>query len=145
MKGNVLVVGDSINHLLQWSLINNLLKNRSDPHVVFDSSECRTCPSFQVCGDVVEKGFKIGFVRNDRISPITNISNDMFKNFLEWPWIHLLQEWDVHLLILNRGAHYEPDEIYADSLRRTFSLLHALHPDLPVVFRNTPPGIHFFK
>ncbi|KAH9321701.1 hypothetical protein KI387_016340, partial [Taxus chinensis] len=138
--GNVLVVGDSINHLVQWSLINNLLSNRSDPGVVVDSSNCRTCPSFEVCGEAGMKGFKVGFVRNDRISTISNMSSDTFNNFLEWPWFHLLKEWDIRLLFLNRGAHFEEDEIYAQSLRQTFSVLHSLHPDLLVVFRNTPPG-----
>ena len=40
-NGNVLVVGDSINHLLQWTLLNNILKNPSDPHVVCSTSSCR--------------------------------------------------------------------------------------------------------
>jgi len=142
-NGNVLVVGDSINHLLQWSLLNNLLKNRSEPQVVPASSSCRTCKGFEVCSDVLGgpgKGFKVGFVRNDRISPISDVNNDAWKNFLEWPWLHLLKEWNIKLLFINRGAHYEADDIFVKSLRQTFSVLHALHPDLLVIFRNTPPG-----
>lgn len=142
-NGNVLVVGDSINHLLQWSLLNNLLKNRSDPQVVTSSSSCRTCEGFEVCSDVLGgpgKGFKVGFVRNDRISPTFAVNNDTWKNFLEWPWLHLLKDWNIKLLLINKGAHYEADEIYVKSLRQTFSVLQALHPDLLVIFRNTPPG-----
>lgn len=142
-NGNVLVVGDSINHLLQWSLLNNLLKNGSKQQVVASSSSCRTCEGFEVCSDVLGgagKGFKVGFVRNDRISAISHVNNDTWKNFLEWPWLHLLKDWNIKLLLINKGAHYEADEIYVKSLRQTFSVLQALHPDLLVIFRNTPPG-----
>lgn len=142
-NGNVLVVGDSINHLLQWTLLNNLLKNHSEPQVVRSPSSCRTCEGFEVCSDVLGgpgKGFKVGFVRNDRISPISGVNNDTWKNFLEWPWLPLLKEWNIKLLLINRGAHYEEDDIYVKSLRQTFSVLQTLHPDLLVIFRNTPPG-----
>eukprot|EP01018_Ginkgo_biloba_P011965 Gb_31173 [translate_table: standard] len=144
-NGNVLIVGDSINHLLQSSLINNLLRNRSDPQVAeaaASAPSCRTCPGVDVCSDVLGtgKGFKVGFVRNDRISLISNVSNDMWKNFLEWPWIHLLRQWDIKILLLNRGAHFEADDIYVRSLNQLFSFLHAHHPNLLVFFRNTPPG-----
>eukprot|EP01018_Ginkgo_biloba_P011967 Gb_31174 [translate_table: standard] len=131
--------------LLQSSLINNLLRNRSDPQVAeaaASAPSCRTCPGVDVCSDVLGtgKGFKVGFVRNDRISLISNVSNDMWKNFLEWPWIHLLRQWDIKILLLNRGAHFEADDIYVRSLNQLFSFLHAHHPNLLVFFRNTPPG-----
>ncbi|GLJ08426.1 hypothetical protein SUGI_0088540 [Cryptomeria japonica] len=87
-----------------------------------------------------KKGFKVGFVRNDGIFTISNVSSTTLNNFLEWPWLHLLKEWDIQILLLNRGAHFETDEIFSESLHITFSLLHSLYPDLLVLFHNTPPG-----
>eukprot|EP00252_Welwitschia_mirabilis_P003373 TRINITY_DN13451_c0_g1_i1.p1 TRINITY_DN13451_c0_g1~~TRINITY_DN13451_c0_g1_i1.p1 ORF type:complete len:295 (-),score=8.97 TRINITY_DN13451_c0_g1_i1:199-1083(-) len=144
VKGNVLVVGDSINHLVQWSLLNNLLRGKSDPQVFTDSTNNRTTEGFRVCGDVLggDRAFKIGFVRNDRLSTIPegHIVNDTYHNFLEWPWLHLINPWNIKLLILNKGAHFENDQIYLSSLQKTLSTLSSLHPDLPVIFRDTPPG-----
>lgn len=59
---------------------------------------------------------------------------------MEWPWLHLLKEWNIKLLLMNRGAYYEADDIYVKSLHQTFFVLHAPHPDLFVIFRNTAPG-----
>lgn len=83
---------------------------------------------------------KVGWIRNDRLSPTDHESSDTFGNFFEWPWVRYLEEWDIKILLINRGAHYEQDGVFVRALRDILSLLQARYPDLLVIYRNTPPG-----
>ena len=42
--------------------------------------------------------------------------------------------------MLNRGAHYVPDEPFLTNTARVLAHMLATHPGLTVVVRNTPPG-----
>ncbi len=136
----MLIVGDSINQQIYWTLLNNLNKevedrgSRAQPHEEIA----------EVCSDVLPggEGFKLGFVRNDRLSLILPGVFTATPEFHEFPWVHYLKQWEIQILVLNRGAHYEPDEVYTQALRDAFSLLQAQYPHLLVVYRDTPPGTH---
>lgn len=143
-NNNILVVGDSINHELQWTLLNNLLMGTPNLTATPPSlSSVRSWQGPQVCEDVLGagRGFTVGFVRNDRLSAVREPVDDGWSNVLEWPWVPLLRPWAVRVLLLNRGAHYAPDAALAAELDDTLGLLRRLHPRrLLVLLRNTPPG-----
>ncbi|KAG6556339.1 hypothetical protein Mapa_002282 [Marchantia paleacea] len=140
-KRNVMVVGDSINHEIAWSFMNHLVLNgKGYGHM--RSGDRSNDGVYEMCGDIfgAGNGFKVAFVRNDRLSPVANISVDTWRNFYEWPWLDLLKEYDVKLLLLNRGAHYEDDKTYVRALRFIFTILSQHFPHMQVIYRNTPPG-----
>lgn len=136
-----MVVGDSINHEIAWSFMNHLvLSGQGYGHM--SSGDRSNDGVYEMCGDIfgAGNGFKVAFVRNDRLSPVANISVDTWRNFYEWPWLDLLKEYDVRLLLLNRGAHYEDDKTFVRALRLIFTILSEHFPHMQVIFRNTPPG-----
>ena len=45
-----------------------------------------------------------------------------------------------HVLLLNRGAHFQSDDVYIRALNATLGWLLANFPAATVVFRATPPG-----
>ncbi len=139
-KRNVLIVGDSINQQIYWTLLNNLNKEVEDRGSRAQPDE----EIAEVCSDVLPggEGFKLGFVRNDRLSLIPPGISSSIPEFHEFPWVHYLKQWEIQILVLNRGAHYEADEVYTQALRDAFSLLQAQYPHLLVVYRDTPPGTH---
>ncbi|KAL2630612.1 hypothetical protein R1flu_015298 [Riccia fluitans] len=145
-RGNVMVVGDSINNEISWSLMNHLLPSYTTGLTRLGFETRKTDGVYEMCADVLGgagKGFKVSFVRNDRLSAVRNSSMDKWKNLWhnwEFPWLHLLSEYDVKLLLLNRGAHYEEDLVLTEALNRTFSILSTDFPDLQIIYRNTPPG-----
>lgn len=136
---NILLVGDSINHQIQWTFVNHLMTNFSDNG--WSMSGVRSTQGEEVCGDVLKnKGFNISWVRNDHVSPVESVQDTPRFNVYQWPWLDHLQEWNIKILILNRGAHYESDQGYAKSLHIIFPILRTRSPNLIVLYRNTPPG-----
>ncbi|KAF3791773.1 hypothetical protein EJ110_NYTH13392 [Nymphaea thermarum] len=112
-RGNVMVVGDSINHGFQWSITNNLIKDPNAQKLIKEGYPvCKVCPGFRICGDVLgrEGGFNVSFIRNDRISMTGKARYEHGGRFIEQPWTDYIKKWKVKILILNRGAHYEEDE-----------------------------------
>lgn len=90
-------------------------------------------------------GFYVGWIRNDRLSRVEHENADSIGNFYEWPWLKYLVQWDIHILLLNRGAHYEADGVFVRALRDMVALLHAQYPQLLIFYRNTPPGLLFIE
>ncbi|XP_020522086.1 uncharacterized protein LOC110007141 [Amborella trichopoda] len=126
-KGNLMIVGDSINHQVQWSLTNALIGNFSnDPRIVKDEYPvCRTCQGFPLCEDVLGagRGINVSFIRNDKLSAVIKPSENREANFYQWPWLDYIDLWEIKYLLLNRGAHYEPDHAYVESLNSTLFYL----------------------
>ncbi|CAN6458649.1 unnamed protein product [Victoria cruziana] len=105
-RGNLMVVGDSINHGLQWTITNNLIRNPSAQIIIkAQDPVCRNCLGYPVCEEVLGtgRGFNASFIRNDRLSTNNKTREDRVTNFLEWPWKDYINEWNVKILILNRG------------------------------------------
>lgn len=135
---NVLVVGDSINHEISVAIQNALSMNKSSPVTV------QRHVGEELCSDVLGgagKGLRIFFVRNDYVSPVLN-STSLGRTFQD-PWLPHLNDGsgeDVKILVLNRGAHYQDDQRFVKGLRATFEALRDRHPELLVIYRNTPSG-----
>ena len=147
-KKNILIVGDSINHELQWVFLNHLLDPQQSSRPVRSLSSVRLWQGEKVCAKSCSEsgsGFRVGWIRNDRLSRIEHAKADSIGNFYEWPWLKYLEQWDIQILLLNRGAHYEADGVFVRTLRDTFALLQAQYPQVLVFYRNTPPGSLFIK
>ncbi|CAM6100906.1 unnamed protein product [Calypogeia fissa] len=68
-NGHVLVVGDTINHELQWSLMNALIMNGSEGGPAYEPLDCssRSCRGpDEMCSDMfaVGRGFNVSVVVN---------------------------------------------------------------------------------
>ncbi|CAM6094226.1 unnamed protein product [Calypogeia fissa] len=134
---NVLVVGDSINHEISVAIQNALMMNKSS---IFTEQKYA---GEELCSDVLGgegKGLEVLFVRNDYISPVRNSTS--FGRTFQDPWLPHLDNGDggVKILVLNRGAHYQDDRRFVEGLRLTFEVLRDKHPELLVIYRNTPSG-----
>lgn len=84
------------------------------------------------------------FARNDRLAwktedfswaPAGELQDFWLEN-----WALELTEGRYNLLIMNRGAHFVPDEIFVAELNATMAALRAQKPHLLTVFRTTVPG-----
>ncbi|CAM6092609.1 unnamed protein product [Calypogeia fissa] len=139
-NGNVMVVGDSLNHEIQWSLMNALITNGSGYNRLKGSSTFNLAP-YEMCTDIFghEAGFNVSFICNVHLSNITSADSD---TSIQQPWIYRLDEFNVKLLFLNTGAHFVVDEEYTRALREAFTLLTERYPHIHVIYRNTEPG-HF--
>lgn len=77
---------------------------------------------------------KIRIIRNDHLG--------ISEHPLEWeaPWFQRLKEWDIRVLILNTGAHLVEDYQFVETLKTVMKALEEMHPDIVVIFRDTPQG-----
>jgi hypothetical protein len=80
--------------------------------------------------------------RNDRISLITVDKGEENADFHELAWLPTLRSHRIGLLILNRGAHYEPTVKVLQEVNATLSYLHEHHSNVSIIWRNTPQGHH---
>ncbi|KAL2630627.1 hypothetical protein R1flu_015313 [Riccia fluitans] len=140
-RRNVMVVGDSLNHEISWTFMNHLVLNGTG-YSRLGTNNRSTDGVYEMCGDIfgAGNGFKVSFVRNDRLSPVLFPTVNWERNFYEFPWLNLVDEYDVKLLLMNRGAHYEDDVTYAQALRNIFTILSGRFPHVRVIYRNTQPG-----
>ncbi|KAL3688526.1 hypothetical protein R1sor_014835 [Riccia sorocarpa] len=140
-RRNVMFVGDSLNHQTSYSLMNNLVLN-GNGYGPLSLGNQTTDGVYEMCGDIfgAGNGFKVSFVRNDRLTPVVSPKVNRTGNYYEFPWLNLVDEWDVKVLVMNRGAHYEEDAAYAQALRNIFTILSDRFPHVRVIYRNTPPG-----
>lgn len=143
-RNNMMVVGDSLNQQLFWILLNHLVVNRTGwPQPPTQVWKWRSFGLHEVCEDVLGgpgQGFNISFVRNDRLSLILRQADDGARNFHELLWIHLVLDWNISVLLLNRGAHFEDDVDVTEALTNMFSVISNRWPNTRVFYRNTPPG-----
>ena len=93
-----------------------------------------------------EHGFlpiELYFIRSDRLY-IGNIFYEEatnYTNYVDHPFIHIVQEHDITLLLLNRGAHYVNNNNLVRNLDQLFQYLLKTYDDkVSIVFRNTSPG-----
>ncbi|CAM6119418.1 unnamed protein product [Calypogeia fissa] len=142
-KGNIMVVGDSINHEISWAVMNALIQNHhTSKYENLDASTRFVFEPYEMCSDIFGEGngINVSFVRNDRLSPIVNDTVDTWNNFYEFPWVDILGQLGIKTLLLNRGAHYEDDMTYTNALHKIFTILSLHYPHIKVIYRNTPPG-----
>ncbi|CAM6127977.1 unnamed protein product [Calypogeia fissa] len=137
-NGNVMVVGDSINHEIQWSLMNALITNGSGYGRLSLLSTSNFAP-YEMCTDIFGHGagFNVSFICNVHLTTITSADNDTSN---QQPWIYHLDEFNVKLLVLNTGAHFMEDELHTKVLREAFTILTERYPHIHVIYRNTELG-----
>ena len=82
------------------------------------------------------------FTRSDRlfIDGVSYEEATSYTNYVDHPFIHLVQEHDISLLLLNRGAHYVNDINFVRNLDQLFQYLVKTYENVSIVFRNTSPG-----
>lgn len=84
--------------------------------------------------------FTSAAVRNDFLSLTSRHVNA--RGYVEYPWIPYLNKRgrNISVLVMNRGSHFVPTALLISSLRETLTYVTTAHPDVSVIFRNTPPG-----
>jgi hypothetical protein len=91
------------------------------------------------------KNFSIFFVRNYNLTTNTNVmweynvSHEMMLNQPR-PWAGQLQKTNVSFLLMNRGAHFQPDDDVIRDLDNAFMYVKKNHPNIKVFYRSTPHG-----
>ena len=131
-RGDVVIVGDSVNKQLHTSLKESFLLN--------SKSQCTSLTDIDVFSCPNNNSVTVAFYRNDLLSLIT--ANESFtKHAYEQIWISKLTN-PKSLLILNRGAHFENDSKLIKDINVTFSFLRKHYPNVSIIWRNTPPGVN---
>ena len=62
----------------------------------------------------------------------------MRENFFETPWNKEVPKADI--IVLNRGAHYEPDDVTIRDFEKALAFVRRKNPRAVVIVRNTPGG-----
>lgn len=55
-------------------------------------------------------------------------------------WLDLISLYDISVVFLNAGAHYQEDSVLFPRLSRVLSAIYTIRPEMSVFFRNTPMG-----
>jgi hypothetical protein len=147
----ILIVGDSLNNEffhtflgLAWpSNVQFLKKDATTLNEATRSEETAgnalqvniTCPK-------VSQNYAISYVRNDILS--INMDIPMIYKIATSPeprtWVNVLNQRNIDIVILNRGAHYKPSDIVIAELKKTFSYLRKNYPNVQIYWRDTPTG-----
>ena len=82
------------------------------------------------------------FIRSDRlyIDGVFYEETTKYTNYVDHPFIHVVKEHDITLLLLNRGAHYVNDVNLVRNLDQLFQYLFKTYENVSIIFRNTSPG-----
>mmetsp|Transcript_37560 Transcript_37560/g.83959 ORF Transcript_37560/g.83959 Transcript_37560/m.83959 type:complete len:459 (-) Transcript_37560:189-1565(-) len=154
--GGALFVGDSLSLAFEFSLKNALLQEAYNSSAEYatargcDMSNKKVRAAVKLCPKAAD-GWElwVGSVRADRNLLLyteeelyIKIKDDK-SNFEESPgFTAIFLEKSPSLLVMNRGAHYEPTPKVLRDLNRTLSFIFCESPGTSVVFRATVPG-HF--
>ncbi|CAI5471061.1 unnamed protein product [Closterium sp. Yama58-4] len=144
-----LFLGDSLNEQFSEAFLNNLVVNLPKPvseeHLRMeiprycsdwhnDSSVRHAFCKFYSVSDDVCPGLRAAYVRTDQLT----LANPRLFDRQPWSRMEVIREADV--IIINRGPHYEEDELYAPVLERALMYLRSRFPEKLIIWRNTPPG-----
>ncbi len=136
LRGGILIVGDSVSELIAPSLRNMFLLG--------NNQSCPTNGIEYVCHHQI----RIDFIRNDWLTLVneTKIVENVDGRH-EYPWIPHLEahSHEYSLLILNRGAHYRPDDEVLAGLNETLTYVTTRFPHIGILWRNTVQGDHGYK
>jgi hypothetical protein len=143
-KGNIMIVGDSMNEFFGISVRNMFA--RYNPNVTCIPACERYCKEHSQqntlpCWDSNDnKDIELFIIRNDHLT-LTSKKNISTKlNVYQWPWFPLIGKHNISLLIFNRGAHFSPSDVLIPELNDTLNELQNKYPNVSVVWRNTPYG-----
>lgn len=123
LNGNILLVGDSMSRDCTNSWRNFFFMDLGV-----------ACPidkkSIPYCN-----GLRIEYIRNDYLT-LTIVDVDEYQ----LSWITRLEELNISMIILNRGAHFKEDDETIADINNTMHYLRKHHPLINVIFRSTPHG-----
>lgn len=71
---------------------------------------------------------------------VSNIRNDYLSINSSSHWIDKLKLYEVNILILNKGLHYQPTELFLYEMNQTFYYLNTYYPNISIIWRNTFVG-----
>jgi len=141
-SGNILFVGDSLSQTFYQSFMNKMYKD--------GDLSCAICNERFCDGSVLtkipcsqrepDKQPHAVFVRNDRLSYNSRIRTSKEQNFYEYPWKHILHRYNISLIVMNRGAHFVGTSDLLRDLSSLFRKLAQEHPNIDIIWRNTPYG-----
>ena len=77
--------------------------------------------------------------RSDRLTLNTEFIYDMKNNFMDQPFLDTLDK-NISLLILNRGAHFQEDDLLMNATNATLHFIRQNYPRISIVWRNTATG-----
>jgi hypothetical protein len=129
---NILFIGDSLNQLFYLTLVSAL----ADDDLVCPQSTCNFRDTVKIrCYD---QPFTITVIRNDGVQVVKRSMNDPEAESREF--LHLIDSLNISLAIMNRGAHWTPDEQVVEDLNITFRHFVEHYPQVSIIYRNTVPG-----
>lgn len=149
MNGRTLMfAGDSMQYQFYFAFVSAVLKytvihqDRKFPSTEFMENNSATCsrlcewtmhdhncerPLVIDCGDSIPP-FSVLFARTNMLDV-----ND-------GPWLRLITKFNVSLIFLNTGAHYQSDENLLHNIDLSLRYIYENHPSMSVIYRNTYHG-----
>jgi hypothetical protein len=138
--GGILVVGDSISGQFLETLKNAFFKSDSTfGRECCLGIDCSYHINHMPCTENIEDDMQLNYQRNDILSLREEAHSDEGANIYEFPWMDMVR--GHAMVVLNRGAHFQPTEVVLPELNETMYWLRKNHPNVTIVFRNTVPGI----
>lgn len=136
----IFLVGDSLTFTFHETLLSALL-DPLDPEL-HEHSQWDTCPTHTLCAsearaapDRVKPG-TLRYIRNDHATVAFSGKNPARNENM---WTDALTE--NSLLVINRGAHFVPDEELIQGVQTTITWIEKEAPrGMGVIWRNTVPG-----
>jgi hypothetical protein len=141
--GGILIIGDSINQQLYYILLNAFYAQANTTCLNCVRSTCvNDIPCYLFHSHTKKHYLRVSNIRNDHVS-LTEVNRfDGPRNVYEYPWLqHLRDNNDTALLVLNRGAHYEPTRETISELNKTLFYITSHFPKTSIMWRNTYPGV----
>lgn len=140
---NVMIVGDSMNEQLSLALRSISYRGKGMPKPT--TSLCNTYKPMRAfrfpCAAANDsQAVRLYTRRNDRLSFINHTIYDKRANMHEGDWFSQLGALNISLLLLNRGAHYVPDDVLLAEINTTMWQLQMQYPYISIIWRNTPHG-----
>lgn len=130
---NIMLVGDSLARQMLAKMAFSVLSRGYSP----------ICPDRGqlICNGMPDiKEACVWGIRNDVLSLRNDSIDDKLRNIFEHPWHQQVLERNISILILNKGAHYQSDELFVPQLNETVSFIDTLPSHVFPIWRNTVAG-----
>ncbi|GJP86222.1 hypothetical protein CLOP_g16272 [Closterium sp. NIES-67] len=151
----VLIVGDSISMLLADAIRFNVRLGAKDwdsrvrwgeptgyckryRNATKEPADKR-CWTLHLCTDL-GLSVRLFFVRDYYLNSTEAVNDFMVDKSFDESWMGEIAAQNISIVVMNRGAHYIPDDQFERQMRSTLLALRQTHPDLLIIVRNTPAG-----
>eukprot|EP01033_Poteriospumella_lacustris_P001907 gene1908-1382_t len=137
-----MIVGDSVNELFASQLVVDVSLSSNVSCLTHTRRKDIFARETIPCQDrSADDPLTLTIVRNDYLS--IKAEEVRTNKSIELSWEDAINPHQIGLLILNRGAHYVEDSVFMQQFNSTMRYLHDNHPNVSIVWRNTPHGINF--